>query len=103
MKKIILISVILFATVKICNAQPEWFWLNPSPTGKYLNSVKFINSNTGIAVGEEGTIIKTTNGGADWELDELAIDNIYALHLSNSGVAAIFISFIGAITNDTVL
>ncbi len=33
-----------------------------------LNSVSFINSSTGLAVGANGTIIKTTNGGANWNI-----------------------------------
>jgi photosystem II stability/assembly factor-like uncharacterized protein len=34
---------------------------------KSLTSVKFIDSQNGWAVGEEGTIIKTTNGGINWQ------------------------------------
>lgn len=34
---------------------------------KSLKSVKFIDPQTGWAVGEEGTIIKTTNGGINWQ------------------------------------
>lgn len=33
---------------------------------KNLKSVDFINMNTGIAVGDSGTILKTTNGGMSW-------------------------------------
>jgi len=31
-----------------------------------LSSIYFIDSNTGWAVGDDETIIKTTNGGNDW-------------------------------------
>lgn len=44
----------------------QWFWQNPLPQGNVLNSVEFINSNTGWAVGDKGTILKTTNGGINW-------------------------------------
>ena len=47
-------------------SQIGWFWQNPTPQGNYLNDVKFISPNTGWAVGSLGTIIKTTNGGANW-------------------------------------
>jgi len=35
-------------------------------TTQNINSVHFINSLTGIAVGSSGTILKTTNGGSTW-------------------------------------
>lgn len=43
-----------------------WAWQNPLPQGNNLTCVKFIDTNTGYAVGDAGTIIKTTNGGIDW-------------------------------------
>jgi photosystem II stability/assembly factor-like uncharacterized protein len=33
---------------------------------RYLNSISFINENVGWIVGDEGTILKTTNGGLTW-------------------------------------
>jgi photosystem II stability/assembly factor-like uncharacterized protein len=33
-----------------------------------LYSIHFTDATTGYAVGDNGTIIKTTNGGADWNL-----------------------------------
>jgi len=68
-------TLFLFLLVtQICFAQPVsptasqggWFWQNPLPTGTDLNSVKFIDATTGWAVGNFGTILRTTNGGADW-------------------------------------
>jgi len=37
-----------------------------SGTNQWLNSVYFANANTGYAVGDHGTILKTTNGGTNW-------------------------------------
>ncbi len=34
--------------------------------GKWLKSVHFFDTQTGIAVGDSGTILKTTNGGTNW-------------------------------------
>ena len=46
---------------------PQHFWqLSESGTIKNLNSVGFISTETGIAVGDAGTIIYTTNGGIAW-------------------------------------
>mgnify|MGYP000070705738 CR=1 FL=1 len=37
-----------------------------SPTTSTLYDVSFIDSNTGVAVGDSGTIIRTIDGGANW-------------------------------------
>jgi len=43
-----------------------WFWQNPLPQGNALNGVSFTDANTGTAVGEAGTIVRTTDGGETW-------------------------------------
>lgn len=40
-----------------------WFWRNPIPTGNTLFGVSFVDANTGTAVGDSGTILRTTDGG----------------------------------------
>ena len=48
-------------------AKPSgWTWMYPSTGGYRLNSVCFTDANTGTAVGEYGTILRTTDGGATW-------------------------------------
>src|SRR6266849_268151 len=49
-------------------AQSGWFWQNPLPQGNPLMAVSFVDANTGTAVGEYGTILRTTDGGATWTL-----------------------------------
>ena len=70
MKKISrLIIVLLVASFLLSNkmmAQSGWFWQNPLPTGQTLKDVHVFDENTKIAVGEAGTIIKTTDGGISW-------------------------------------
>lgn len=62
MKAIILILGGLF----LCStAIAQWMPLN-SGTTKTLLSVDFIDVNTGYAVGDSGTIIKTSDGGENW-------------------------------------
>jgi photosystem II stability/assembly factor-like uncharacterized protein len=62
-----LIALLIFSfTVSLSLAQNNWYWQNPQPQGIKLNEGKFLNPNTGFAVGDKGTIIKTTDGGADW-------------------------------------
>jgi photosystem II stability/assembly factor-like uncharacterized protein len=50
------------------NAQSGWFWQNPLPQGNALSGVSFTDARTGTAVGDGGTIVRTTNGGASWTL-----------------------------------
>ncbi|MDQ3022258.1 MAG: YCF48-related protein, partial [Bacteroidota bacterium] len=68
MKKIILLSLIILFNNFSAHSQSTWFWQQPLPTGNYLYSVDFVNTNTGYAVGTVGTIMKTTNGGTNWEV-----------------------------------
>jgi len=44
----------------------RWVWQNPLPQGNTLNSVMFVDSQTGWALGEYGTVLKTRDGGASW-------------------------------------
>ncbi|HPS65578.1 MAG TPA: hypothetical protein PK447_08390, partial [Ignavibacteria bacterium] len=64
MKKLyVLIILSLFINLHGLNAQ--WVWQNPLPQGNTLDAVSFVNANTGYATGAYGTIMKTTNGGAN--------------------------------------
>jgi photosystem II stability/assembly factor-like uncharacterized protein len=64
MKKFYILVSAMFA-LTIATAQ-GWQWSNPVPTGNQLNSLFFCDMNTGYAVGSNGTIIKTLNGGESW-------------------------------------
>ncbi len=64
---------ILFSPILCGNAvstptdlSEDWFWQNPLPTGNKLRAVYFVNATTGWAVGELGTILRTTDGGSSW-------------------------------------
>ena len=59
MKKLYILIITIF-TINIANAQ--WTALTSGTTNN-LNSVFFTDANTGYAVGDYGTILKTTNGG----------------------------------------
>ena len=59
------IILTLFLT-QICFAQ--WYWQNPLPQGNTISSISFVDVNNGFMVGLDGTILKTTNGGDDWEI-----------------------------------
>ena len=64
MKKLIYI-VLFFSPF---SAFSQWTWQNPLPQGNILTSVYFTDTNHGCAVGESGTVVKTTDGGSTWTL-----------------------------------
>jgi len=88
--------LVLFFISLNYNAYSQWFWQNPLPQGNSLNSVKFINDNTGWAVGNKGTIIKTINAGVTWTgqisicdsiiTDVFFVDSLIGYACSNSSM-----------------
>ena len=71
MKKFILIALFIPSI-----AFSQWVQQNPLTPAKKLYSASFIDIITGWAVGDSGTIIKTTNGGLNWEYHNL-INRMY--------------------------
>src|ERR1039458_10628948 len=65
MKKV---AAFIFFLILSTITTAQWFWQNPLPQGNSLNSVKFISSTTGWAVGYLGTILKTSDRGITWIL-----------------------------------
>ena len=63
MKKIILTLIFYICSNAFLNAQ--WI-LQSSFTSNNLYDIEFYNRYTGWAVGDGGTILKTTNGGTNW-------------------------------------
>jgi photosystem II stability/assembly factor-like uncharacterized protein len=66
MKKYILISLFsLLILINISYSQSGWVIQN-SGTATNLLGVWFYNTNTGMVCGQNGLIMKTTNGGTNW-------------------------------------
>lgn len=66
MKKLLLILFLTFIGLGAVNAQPWTLYQTGVPYS--LFAVDFKDANTGIAVGQGGTIIRTTDGGQSWNL-----------------------------------
>ena len=64
----IIFSSVLFIFFFTASIYSQWFWKSPLPQGNTLNGVCFIDANTGTAVGNSGTIIRTTDGGQNWNI-----------------------------------
>ena len=79
-----LTSIIIFISTF---AFGQWFWQSPLPQGNNLNTVVFVNQDTGYIAGAFGTILKTTNAGEDWVCinhSNLTLLNIFFLN-DNTG------------------
>jgi len=59
---------ILMNLVPFAAARAQWHLLNPKPTSEYITSLVFLDESRGMAVGHNGTLLKTTNGGTTWQL-----------------------------------
>ncbi len=53
------------ASASVTVSQSGWAWGNPSPQGNTLNAISFAGP-LGYAVGDNGTALKTHDGGATW-------------------------------------
>src|ERR1700680_4708681 len=70
MKKLFIVLIILHSSLQIVYSQSGWYILNTGLSRTSLYSLYFINENTGYVVGHNGTIIKTTNGGVNWIIQQ---------------------------------
>lgn len=53
----------------------------------YMNSVFFLNTREGYACGENGSVYKTTTGGATWETDYSGAPMLWEMQFVNNAVA----------------
>ena len=74
-----------------------WTELNPKvPRVNYIG-IDFVDSLTGWAVGANGAIIKTTDGGKNWETKQSGVTNILTHVNSYNGSVVIAVGFGGKI------
>jgi len=78
---------VLFAAVLLCALAPPlvladaqtsplsgpWYWRNPLPAGDPLWEIVFDDVDHGWAVGDHGVIVRTTDGGASWSLQDSGV------------------------------
>ncbi|MEO8514016.1 MAG: YCF48-related protein [Ignavibacteria bacterium] len=76
MKKstIYILLFFILACVKLYSQPYGWF-AQSSGTANNLTSVYFANANTGLVVGQLGTVVKTTNGGTNWVAQASGVNN----------------------------
>jgi photosystem II stability/assembly factor-like uncharacterized protein len=76
MKKVIILIAII-ALYLTSSAQDEWELLHPYPTLSDLKDVQFISEQEGWAVGYNGIIIYTDNGGETWDIQHDDISELF--------------------------
>jgi len=76
----------------------QWYYQNPKPVGSPLNCVKFIDENVAWAIGHGGVIVKTKDGGENWQqLPNLQAGGLIDLFIQDSLTAwAVGLSLRGA-------
>ena len=64
----IFFSILIFFIGKELYSQEfqDWKYTHPTPQANHLRNIQMIDENTWIAVGANGTFMKTTNGGETW-------------------------------------
>lgn len=88
MKRIEPISLVLFCFLsQFVFSQTIWEQKNPMPPATDYYDVFFVDAMTGWAVGDEGVITKTTDGGLSWERQYTHMSNrIYSSFFINETI-----------------
>ena len=82
MYKFIFSFLFIITLTSVCFAQ--WVEQN-SGTSNRLLTVYFLNTEMGWAAGDDGTILKTTDGGLTWIAHNLGtLDNVHSIYFSNT-------------------
>jgi photosystem II stability/assembly factor-like uncharacterized protein len=94
------------ASGSVTVSQSGWAWGNPSPQGNTLRTISFAGA-VGYAVGDNGTTLKTVDGGASWsglatgtasELTGLQIVDANTVVIGSANGCALRISSDGGVT-----
>lgn len=66
-------------------AQSGWNLLDPYPTNAGLSDVSFINATTGWIAGGSGLVLKTTDGGDNWTMENTNTTRyLYGVHFTDA-------------------
>ncbi len=86
MKKLILVFLLFVVHNSLLIAQSGWVWQYPQYTGKVFNSVYFfLGTTTGWAAGNDGHLMKTTDDGTTWQIqNNVTTSNIHQISFINS-------------------
>ena len=70
------VAVLLLSAGAVAAAFAQDYWVKvPSPTTRDLNKVFFVDSAMGWIVGDQATVIRTSDGGLSWTIQDPGIPN----------------------------
>jgi photosystem II stability/assembly factor-like uncharacterized protein len=72
MKKSMLL--LYFSFLFVCDGNAQWELQNPLPVAGNLNDNQFYNDQIGWSVGSYGAIVKTSDGGITWNIQESGVN-----------------------------
>jgi photosystem II stability/assembly factor-like uncharacterized protein len=78
-RQVLRIALSLIALLAPAMSGAGWYWQSPQPSAFQLWSVAFSGPDTGIAVGQAGSILTTSDGGASWTLRDSGLSVDYVL------------------------
>ncbi len=82
--RLIFLLISIFFCVSLNSSVAQWS-LQTSGINSTLYSVHFANNNLGLAVGEMGIILKTTNGGNNWSVMSVVANlSFYGVRFANA-------------------
>ena len=76
----------LYCTSLFC--QSKWQWLNPLPSGYANDKIKFVDSNTGFILNNNGDLIKTIDRGNSWKVVNNFPNTFYMDFKDSTGIIA---------------
>lgn len=86
-------TLLLFCLTTLVHAQNNYEWQLPVPTGHDYMDMQLVNSNVVVAVGPQGTFIRSTDGGITWQYhytqSQTYLQAVYFINADTGYVAGI--------------
>lgn len=96
MRQVLILPLILFLLPAAALSQGSWIELQ-SPTNAFLRKCVFTDTLNGWAIGDSGIIIRTSNGGDNWQIQSSNnahfLRDVFFLDKNNGWAAAWFSDF----------
>jgi len=82
-------------TIGAGSSSRQWVWQDRLPQGNTLQDFSLVDPNNGFAVGARGTILKTTDGGHNWEvIAGETEDDLCAVSFTDSNIGTVVGNFL---------
>ena len=77
-----LLAAFAFSVTTVPAQTRGWQWQNPKPQGNPIHAIRFAaDKKHGLAVGADGSILRTDDGGYDWEVQRSPVTKLLRLSL----------------------